>query len=130
MDILLLVLHPPLAAHLECETVLSDVSSESDRLLPIAKFDMIISTWGKDQRNEIMIKINGDTRIEPTVSVSCKTEKSVTQKLPSMLLQFSDEFVVPSCSLDTQVALETLIFSEICHQKVAKVILGKKLLFN
>lgn len=80
MDILLPVLHPPLAAHLECETVLS---SESDRLLPIAKFDMIISTWGKDQRNEIMIKINGGTSIEPTVSVSCKTEKSVTQKLPN-----------------------------------------------
>ena len=92
MDILLPVLHPSLAVQLECETVLSDVSSESDRLLPIAKFDMIISTWGKDQRNEIMIKINGDTSIEPTVSVSCKTEKSVTQKLPSMLLQFSDEF--------------------------------------
>ena len=94
MDILLLVLHPPLAAHLECETVLSDVASESDRLLPIAKFDMIISTQGKDQRNEIMIKINGNTSIESTLSVSSKTEKSVNQRLPSMLLEFSDEFVL------------------------------------
>ena len=104
-DILMSVMHPPIAIHEQCET--REMNLGATIHLPKAKFDIVVNHLGSSgkEEHEIAISLNGNAYCTTAMVVSNKTNVSIPIKEP-------------------QVVLEALIYSEITKKNIARFMTG------